>query len=113
MTQISQSVWPDQARSINGWDESRAVWYVVAESPRYGSTGMRVWFIRRSARGLGGEIARAAPVRGHRVVATGRDADAVCSMFPRAGAALSALLHNLGAAIPYVGKGFGLIDCRH
>ncbi|MFD6415308.1 oxidoreductase [Streptomyces sp. NPDC060194] len=43
---------------------------------------MSVWFVTGASRGLGAEITRAALERGHRVVATARDADAVLRAYP-------------------------------
>jgi len=49
---------------------------------------MSVWFITGANRGLGAAIAREALGRGHQVVATARDAEAVRRAFPDAGDAL-------------------------
>lgn len=49
------------------------------------------WFITGASRGLGAAIARAVLQAGHRVVATGRDADAVQRAFPHAGENLLAV----------------------
>jgi Aldo/keto reductase family len=44
---------------------------------RDATTAQRVWFITGSSRGMGAELAKAAPAAGHAVVATGRRPDAV------------------------------------
>ncbi|MET9887442.1 oxidoreductase [Streptomyces sp. NPDC006430] len=49
---------------------------------------MSVWFITGASRGLGAEIAREALARGHQVVATARDAEAVRRAFPEASGSL-------------------------
>jgi len=49
---------------------------------------MSVWFITGANRGLGAAIAREALGRGHQIVATARDAEAVRRAFPDAGDAL-------------------------
>lgn len=46
---------------------------------------MSVWFITGASRGLGAAIVREALSRGHRVVATARDAEDVRKAFPEAG----------------------------
>ncbi|MGW6354064.1 oxidoreductase [Streptomyces sp. NPDC055092] len=52
---------------------------------------MSVWFITGASRGLGAEIAREALARGHDVVATARDAEAVRRAFPDASDSLLAV----------------------
>ncbi|MFE5690805.1 oxidoreductase [Streptomyces sp. NPDC056512] len=52
---------------------------------------MSVWFITGASRGLGAEIVREALARGHEVVATARDAEAVRRAFPDASDALLAV----------------------
>ncbi|MFJ8621868.1 oxidoreductase [Kitasatospora sp. NPDC093550] len=44
---------------------------------------MGVWFITGASRGLGAEITREALQRGHRVIATARDAQAVLKAYPQ------------------------------
>ncbi|MEV4937253.1 oxidoreductase [Streptomyces zaomyceticus] len=45
---------------------------------------MSVWFVTGASRGLGAEITREALDRGHRVIATARDASAVLRAYPNA-----------------------------
>ncbi|MFF2192019.1 oxidoreductase [Streptomyces sp. NPDC058157] len=44
---------------------------------------MSVWFVTGASRGLGAEITREALERGHRVIATARDASAVLEAYPQ------------------------------
>jgi NAD(P)-dependent dehydrogenase (short-subunit alcohol dehydrogenase family) len=77
---------------------------------------MSVWFITGASRGLGAEIAREALARGHRVVATARDAEAVRKAFPDAGERLLAAAVDvtdegqLRAAVDAAVDRFGRID---
>ncbi|MBC8071494.1 MAG: SDR family NAD(P)-dependent oxidoreductase, partial [Deltaproteobacteria bacterium] len=46
-------------------------------------TPAKTWFITGASRGIGAEIVRAALAAGDRVVATGRDAQAIARLFER------------------------------
>jgi NAD(P)-dependent dehydrogenase (short-subunit alcohol dehydrogenase family) len=77
---------------------------------------MSVWFITGTSRGFGVEIAREALSRGHRVVATARDADSVRKALPNAGDRLLPVALNVTdeaaarAAVAAATEAFGGID---
>lgn len=77
---------------------------------------MSIWFITGASRGFGAEITRAALVRGHRVVATARDAEQVRAAFPGAGDALLPVTLDvtdpaqIDAAVRAATARFGRID---
>ncbi|MEV0036291.1 oxidoreductase [Streptomyces sp. NPDC050804] len=77
---------------------------------------MSVWFITGASRGLGAETARAALARGHQIVATGRDLDALHRAFPGAVSALLPLAADVTdeasvrAAVDAALARFGRID---
>jgi NAD(P)-dependent dehydrogenase (short-subunit alcohol dehydrogenase family) len=77
---------------------------------------MSIWFITGASRGFGAEITRAALARGHRVVATARDAAHVRATLPDAGDALLALTLDvtdqtqIDAAVQAATARFGGID---
>ncbi|AUG76569.1 short-chain dehydrogenase [Kitasatospora sp. MMS16-BH015] len=77
---------------------------------------MGVWFITGASRGLGAEITRQALERGHRVIATARDAAAVLKAYPERPAGLLAVSADvtepaqLAAAVQAGLAAFGRID---
>jgi len=77
---------------------------------------MSVWFVTGASRGLGAEIVREALARGHNVVATARDADAVRRAHPDEPAGLLAVTadvtnpEQLQAAVDAALARFGRID---
>ncbi|MBB5872165.1 NAD(P)-dependent dehydrogenase (short-subunit alcohol dehydrogenase family) [Allocatelliglobosispora scoriae] len=75
----------------------------------------KVWFITGASRGLGAAVVTEALARGHRVVATGRDADAVRRAFPAADSLLALALdvtdeQSVQAAVGAAVEHFGRID---
>ncbi|GAA5025514.1 oxidoreductase [Actinopolymorpha pittospori] len=77
---------------------------------------MSVWFVTGASRGLGAEIVSAALGRGHRVVATARDAEVVLRTFPdKADSLLAASVdvtdqRQVQAAVEAAVERFGRID---
>ncbi|MFJ1569690.1 oxidoreductase [Streptomyces erythrochromogenes] len=77
---------------------------------------MSVWFVTGASRGLGAEITREALERGHRVIATARDASAVLKAYPEKPAGLLAVNadvtepEQLAAAVQVGLAEFGRID---
>ncbi|WP_432122709.1 oxidoreductase [Streptomyces sp. S1] len=77
---------------------------------------MGVWFVTGASRGLGAEITREALARGHRVIATARDASAVLRAYPEKPDGLLAVSadvtapERLAAAVEAGLKEFGRID---
>ncbi|MFB7512356.1 oxidoreductase [Streptomyces sp. NPDC056144] len=77
---------------------------------------MSVWFVTGASRGLGAEITREALGRGHRVIATARDAAAVLKAYPEAPDRLLAVSadvtapERLAAAVEAGLAAFGRID---
>ncbi|WP_455754113.1 oxidoreductase [Streptomyces erythrochromogenes] len=77
---------------------------------------MSVWFVTGASRGLGAEITREALERGHRVIATARDASAVLKAYPEKPDGLLAVNadvtepEQLAAAVQVGLAEFGRID---
>ncbi|MEU4235314.1 oxidoreductase [Nonomuraea sp. NPDC026600] len=77
---------------------------------------MGVWFVTGASRGLGAEIVREALSRGHSVIATARDAEAVLKAYPEKPAGLLAVTadvtspEQLRAAVDAGLAEFGRID---
>lgn len=77
---------------------------------------MGVWFVTGASRGLGAEIVREALSRGHSVIATARDAEAVLKAYPETPAGLLAVTadvtsqEQLQAAVDAGLAEFGRID---
>ncbi|MFB7543073.1 SDR family NAD(P)-dependent oxidoreductase [Streptomyces zaomyceticus] len=77
---------------------------------------MSVWFVTGASRGLGAEVTREALDRGHRVIATARDASAVLRAYPNAPDGLPAVdadvtePEQLTAAVEAGLARFGRID---
>src|SRR4051794_9413226 len=75
----------------------------------------KTWFVTGAARGIGASIVRAALAAGDRVVATGRDPEAIAASFGRAEAVLALRLDVTGrqeveAAVAAALERFGRID---
>ena len=77
---------------------------------------MSIWFITGASRGFGAELTRAALDRGHKVVATARDAQQIRERFPNAGEALLPITLDvtdaaqIDAAVAAAVDAFGGID---